>query len=357
MKRVLQVVTSLELGGTEAYIFNHYRQMKNVVCDFLVFAEKEYPYDEEIRQRGGRIFFCGLPTLKNLRVFIRNIRRCIKNNGPYAAIHAHTNINNAWIVYAAKKEGVPVRISHCHSVNPIKKDPYELFRKRLLSSCATHLFACSEAAGEYLYTGKDYVVMNNSIDVDKYLHSSLDIYLKGEYNLNGKFILGNLSRFDDNKNQTFMLEVLAELLKQRENAVLVLGGFDGGMLQTVKGRAETLGISESVRFVGPRSDVAQWLSVFDAYIMTSKYEGLPIALLEAQAAGLPCYVSDKVTGEADMGLGLVRHFSLTDPEEWARGICEGMERPDDEAIKKAFSARGFDITETAARLESVYINS
>lgn len=357
MKKILQVVTSLELGGTEAYIFNHYRKMKDAVYDFLVFTEKKYPYDDEIRSRGGNIYYCGYPTVNNLRNFIGTVRKCIRNNGEYAAVHAHTDINNAWVMYAAYKENVPVRVTHAHDVPNQKKDPYTGFRKYINYRFSTCRLACSDEAGRYLYGNKAFDIMHNGIDTDMFTKESAAEYRKEYAIADDALVIGNISRFEPKKNQMFMLKIFKETVKRYSNSVLVLGGVDGGQLRNVMKKAEEMKISDKVRFIGERTDVPDWMKIFDIYLMPSLYEGLGIALLEAQASGVYCVASSAVPKEADMGLRLIDFISLDNsPEQWAERIIEkrNYTKPDIETVKRAFEDKGYDIEKGCGMLKNIY---
>lgn len=161
MTRVLQVVSCLELGGTEAFIMNHYRAMDPEVCqfDFMVFLEKDYPYLEEIRRMGGRVFFSGPPALGHIGAFLKSACRIMRENGPYDAVHSHVNIANGWVLLAAAMCGVPVRVSHSHDTKgneePLPVRIYRCFEALLIKACATRMLACGQEAGEYLY-GKNW---------------------------------------------------------------------------------------------------------------------------------------------------------------------------------------------------------
>ncbi len=373
MHKVLQVVSCLALGGTEAFIMNHYRNIdrEETQFDFVVFVEDKWPYIDEIKKMGGKIFFTGVPSFKNRRNFYQVLKKIVGENGPYDAIHCHIGVMNAWVLHCAKKLDIPIRVSHSHdtSTKDVKgfvKTLYRGYQTQLIRRSATHFFACSELAGDYLYGDKFFAqkgkVLSNGIDTGKFARvSSADVAnLKNELAItdSNALVIGNVTRFDDNKNPLFALEVFREILQRIPSAVLVLGGPDVGMLEHVQERIQSYRIESHVRLIGPRHDVPVCLKLLDAYLFPSKFEGLPIALLEAQAAGCICFVSDSVSRESDMGLGTVSYDSLDDPAaSWAEKICRRMQsatRPSEEGIHRHFEENGYDINMSTKRLLEVY---
>lgn len=372
MKRVLHVVSCLERGGTEAFIMNHYRMLDRSAYqfDFLVFHKKEYPYLEEIKSLGGRVFFCAPPSSRNIPGSIREMIACMKETGPYCAVHSHINIENAWVMTAAALAGIPVRVSHSHDTKGMEGNlptrVYRRFQCLLIKLFATRYAACGNAAGRYLYGERLFrrkgIVIHNGIDIERFLSvPEQEIAgLKTEFSLPERCgpILGNITRFEDKKNQMFAVEVFRQLLNRYPNAVFLLGGPDGGKLEQVKQKVTALGLEGNVRFVGERRDIPACLKLIDIYLFPSLYEGLPIALLEAQAAGCFCASSANVSRESDMGIGQAAFFDLQESaEQWADRIQKAfMERtqPAAEEVRDAFQQRGYDIRLSAHNLISLY---
>ena len=171
-------------------------------------------------------------------------------------------------------------------------------------------------------------------------------------------VLGNISRFDRNKNQLFRLEVFREILRYRPDAVLLLGGNDAGYLERVRARAAELNLSDRVRFIGPRDDVPRCLKMIDIYLVPSFFEGFSISLLEAQAAGCLCAASDGIPRDADMWLGRVLFLSLScSAKEWADQIMENYSRLRplrQNEIMERFIETGFEISASSAELRKIY---
>lgn len=372
MKKILQVVACLERGGTEAFLMNQYRNMdrSQIQFDFFVFREKDYPYLEEIRSLGGNVYFGVPPKSTNLPAFFKKAIKVMKAGG-YTAVHSHVNLTNAWVLLAAKIAGIPVRVSHSHDMSgkggKLFKRIYRNTEINILKSCANVYLACGQEAGEYLY-GRDFFrkkgkVIRNGIDVDRFTHpdSSSVAEARASFALpeDCGLLIGNISRFEQKKNQLFMLDIFSEILKKKPDACLVLGGPDGGLLKQTMDRAQQLGISERVRFIGGRDDVPACLKCFDLVLFPSRFEGLPFALLEAQAAGKLCAVSSAVSQEADMGIGKLAFFDLGETSAfWAKGIIEACNQDiqlSEPCILEAFRERGYDVKQSASDLTNVYL--
>lgn len=367
--KTLQVVSCLEKGGTEAYILNNFQHMdrERFSFDFLVFVEKEYSYYTKIiNQLGGQIFFCGVPAVKRMPTFLHAIIEIIKQHGPYQVVHSHVNIANGWVLYAAKLAGVPVRISHSHATSG--KDTKNFVRKGyirleelLIKRSATHFLACSTQAGEYLY-GKSFfaskgMVSHNGIDISQFINTNKDRceILRKELGLVDHIVFGNITRFESNKNTLFTVEVFSRIVKKCPNAVLLLGGPDGGLLEETEHLVQKLGLVDKVRFIGVRDDVPLLLQVIDLYLFPSLSEGLGLAVLEAQAAGVYTLASDTISKEADMGLGLM-DFCPLDIELWADMACNRLikKQINKDVMAEKFQKNGYLIEETAREIAVLY---
>lgn len=368
--RVLQVIPSLELGGTEAYVMNNYRYIdkENIHFDFLIFTDKEGPYAQEIRSLGGNIYYGVQPAFKNFFKFLKILKTVTQNGNSYKAIHCHANTGNALPLCCAAICGIKKRISHCHAICGSKNLLGRLkffLRRTSINLFATEYLACSTEAGNSLYGKNIFIkkgkVINNAIDIDKFIYIDEERVerLRAEFKIEkNKKILGNISRFDNCKNQTFILEVFNELLKINPEMLLVLGGVNGGMLEAVKNKAKELDLQDKVIFIGPRNDVADCLHLIDVYVFPSVSEGFGISFLEAQAAGCLCFASTGVPQKTDMGLGLANYYSLqTGSKKWAENILiklDEFSKVDAEIIKEAFDEKGFSIKENIKQLEGVY---
>lgn len=358
--RVLQVVTYMGRGGLETMLMNYYRNIdrSKVQFDFLVHRDFTADYDAEILALGGKIY--RLPRLNPFSpTYRKKLDAFFKEHPEYKIVHSHLDCMAGIPLKYAKANGVPHRIAHAHSNNQAKDKKYllKLFYKRNIPAYATKLFACSREAGEWMFGGADFSVMNNAIDAKQYsyqpearqsMRESLGIPQDA-------LVVGHVGRFAPEKNHSFLIDIFAELVKVRPNSRLLLVGA-GDLQVQMQEKVVSLGIGEQVIFAGLRSDVPQVMQAVDVFVMPSLFEGLGIANIEAQAAGLPCLISDKVPIECEKTSGLVRQIPLTSrAEKWATEILkvESVQRRNTyDEIKQA----GFDICENAQRLEHFYLD-
>lgn len=348
---------TLDNGGISSYMRNYYRHMdkEKIQIDFVVQGEKS-TYDEEIQSAGGRVYH--LPTKReNLLAHDRELNRLLHAQ-EYQIVHAHMDGMNGFFLRKAQKKGVPIRISHSHNSDFLTQNKLKLvfhkWSRSLIGRHATHLWACSEVAGKWLYGQNEFDVIPNAIDVQRfaYQEASRD-RLRQELGLEEQFVIGHVGRLSYQKNQTFLLQCVAEVIKQRPDTVLLLVG-GGEDRQDLLAQAKVLGIESQVLFLGEREDVAALYSAFDIFVFPSHFEGFGTAALEAQANGLTCICSTQVTQEINV-TGKALFIDLQAPlADWTTQILQANPR-DAEAAKQIVSA-GYDIHTAAKRLERQYLS-
>ena len=356
--RILHVVTYMGRGGLETMIMNYYRHTDRtkVQFDFLTHRDFRADYDDEIEALGGRIYH--LPRLvpwdKNYHKALEDF---IVSHPEYKIIHVHQDCLSSIILKAAKKHGVPVRIAHSHSSSQDKNLKYliKLYYKHQITDYATQLFACGKEAGDWMFGGNSYRIVNNAIDTSLYAFNwQRQMQLRQKLGLPpDAFVIGHVGRFNTVKNHTFLVDIFAKIKQQKTDAILILVG-DGELRQKTEAKAAELGLAASVIFTGIREDVPDLMQAMDCFVFPSLYEGLPVTLIEAQAAGLPCVVSDVVPAECAK-TKLVEHVSLIEnAETWAKKILSniGLSRIDtSEEICRA----GYDIKTNAQWLQNYYL--
>ena len=366
MIRVLQVVHSLKVGGIQSYLMNVYRNIdrEKVQFDFLIFDTEEGEFEKEIKQFGGYIF--RLPSRKESWIKYRiGLRQFFANHFEYKCVHVHrSNLSDIEPLTAAWKAGIPVRIIHSHSTNLPKGIVHEILHRinRIkLGIVATDYYACSVLAGEWLYRGtcaaNSFKVVKNGIPVDKFVYNEevRNIY-REQLGLKQEITFANVGRLCDAKNHSFLIQIFKSLLTYFPDAKLVIVG-DGELFQEIREDIRKHEIIDKVIMLGARMDVAQILQAVDCIIMPSKWEGFPVSLIEEQAAGLPCYVSDSVTDQARINEN-VEYISLNrTAEEWAKEIKNTFHNfcrySDGESIKKA----GYDVADTVNDLTDKYLSA
>lgn len=356
--RILHVVTYMGRGGLETMIMNYYRHIdrSKVQFDFLVHREPRADFDDEIEALGGRIY--RFPRLVPWsRSYNAALDHFFAAHREYRVVHVHQDCLSAVILKTAQKHGVPVRIAHSHNNNQEKNLKYliKLYYMRQIPGSATDLFACGREAGDWMFRGAPYRILNNAIDAQKYAFSpEVRKQMRGELGIDeDTLLIGNVARFYQQKNHTFLLEIFAQLKRIRPKARLLLVG-EGPLHDELRAKVKTLGIVEDVIFAGVRTDVHALLQAMDVFLFPSLFEGLPVTLIEAQAAGLPCLISDTISDECRK-TDMITFFPLSrSPAEWAG-----------EALRQAGKARtntlaqiqqsGFDIRENAAFLQNFYL--
>lgn len=367
MRRILQVVSSLELGGTEAFIMNHYRNIdrNEYYFDFLVLCANSSPYEAEIKQLGGNVYYM---SLRLSMVYYFSIKAIIckflKENGPYDVVHSHINNANSFVMSAAASVNIPVRVSHSHNTGifncNILQKAIRSIQRTLIKKYSTVFCACGQQAGIDLY-GDDvsFIVLKNGIDVKRYTSVPFtDVVLKKkELNISDNSIVyGNISRFDYQKNIPFVVKIFNEIQKKQNNSVLVIGGQDAEEKDMVLQLIDIYGIRDKVIILGKRTDMPILLNLFDVLLFPSRYEGLSILGLEAQAAGTPILASTSVPKEIDMGLGLVTFIDLKEsPQKWADIVLHSaIKKISIEERIKCFARNGYEVNDSVKKLELIY---
>lgn len=361
-KRILHIVGAMNRAGTETMLMNIYRNIdrNKVQFDFISYKPNAH-YDEEIKRMGGRVF-----TLSNTSS-IREIYSAIEKHGPYCAVHAHTMFHCGIANLAAKLAGVEVRISHAHTTSD-KSDSFirRLYIKSMrffINKFSTDLLACSRGAGKYLFGEKGFNKPNftyypNLIDCTKFLSEPREKVneFKTEAGLKEGIVIGHIGRFIEAKNHKFLLEVFKSVLKKNSSFKLLLVG-DGDLRNQIEIEAKNKGIHENIQFVGLRSDIPVMLHSMDIFVFPSLYEGLGLVLLEAQASGIPCVVSEAIQPEADININLISRLSLKDgAETWADKIIEiaGQREKDVIKIIDGFKSNGYLLSTGISKLMKIY---
>ncbi|WP_066067287.1 glycosyltransferase family 1 protein [Neobacillus soli] len=358
--RVLHVFTAMNVGGAETMILNLYRAIdrEKVQFDFLVHTEEIGYYEQEILALGGRIFRLPYPRIKYIKTYQKQLYRLLTQN-KFSAIHSHAHFFSGFILEVARKVLIPIRAAHSHTTSDGKqltlpRRVYQLYMKSNLLKNATHTFACSMTAGESLF-GKSAktIVLPNSFNLQAYEHVS---------QRNGgkpvdSIVIGHVGRFDAVKNHSFFLEAFYHFKNKHPKAAAVLAG-DGPERDKIQDLIQSYQLQDSVKLLGIRSDIPEVLSMMDIFLFPSKYEGLGNVVIEAQAAGVPCLVSDTVPTDVDLSMNLVTFKSLNDgAKAWAEEVVEIInikERPGWDERKSHLAKFGYDVVETAKYLEKVY---
>ncbi len=363
--RVLHVLHSMNCGGAETLIMNIYRSINRdkIQFDFLVNVFDEMYYEKEIEKLGGKIYRMKFLTAVTPPIYERNLYKFFKSHPEFKIVHSHLETTTGIILKQAKKAGVPMRIAHSHNTRYTRlgaagaiENIYKSYCKTKIVPNATHRFACSEPAAKWLFGETKAEIINNGIQAEAYAYSDAvraevrqSLYIADETK-----VLIHVGRFCDQKNHEFLIDIFDEYHKLNCNSVLVLIGA-GELMDEVKSKVHGLGLNGSVMFLGLRNDVYRLLQAADCFVFPSKFEGLPVSVVEAQAADLPCFISDKVPQETDLGITRFWRLPTDNPSDWAERIFElksTLREPRCAAIAEA----GFDIKTTADKLTELYCN-
>ena len=360
--RILHMIGSLGIGGSQAFIMNIYRKIdrSRVQFDFIVDSQKNNYYIDEIEDLGGKVYYFPKFNGKNYFKIRRFWKEFLTAHEEYRILHSHVRSYASIYLPIAKEFGVKT-IIHSHSTsNGSGMSAFVKYVLQLpLRFQADYYMACSNEAGEWLFgkrvcRSERFRVINNAIDVDDYTFCNKKRkVIRDEFGLNDEFVLGYLARVTEPKNPLFVIDVMSELLKIIPDAKLLFVG-DGELLSAVKERVSKFGINESVIFTGARTDVSCLLAAMDCYILPSIWEGLGISLVEAQATGLPCICSEGIQDEAIV-TNLVERCSLSlGPKVWAQKITTLVRTEDRLDMSEIIKRAGFDVVENTRFLQSFY---
>lgn len=363
--RVAQVMGAMVGGGLEATIMNHYQLLdhKKVQFDFIVQDNSTFVPEEEIKSLGGRIFT--VPSYKHLAAYMKANEKLFRQLQP-DIVHSNMNALSVFPLRAAKKADIPIRIAHSHSTannKEIARTAVKNMLRPFSKVYPTQLAACGEYSAEWLFgnsaveQGKVHYI-KNAIDLDKFAYNPEErTRLRTDLGISDKFVVGQIGRFTSQKNHAFGLDVFSQLQKIMPNSVYVTLG-SGELMEETKRKAQALGLSDSVYFLGQRNDSQYWYSVFDLLLFPSLYEGLPLTAIEAQAAGLPILASTNITREAFIEPDLTHILSLDKaPQTWANTIKAIAAHPTDRTTSRrdALAASGYDIHRSAADMQNFYM--
>lgn len=331
--RVLHIIGGMARGGVETWLLHVLRHIdrEHLQMDFLVHTAKPCSYDNEVRALGGRI----LPCLRPDRPwrYAKNFRGAVAAYGPYDIVHSHVHHYSGYTLRLARHADIPVRIAHSHNdaaPRDVSPSPprriYLATAKRWICRFATLDLAASDKAAEALFgsgwqRSSRCKVLYYGIDLAPF-RVQADPSIRADLLLSPEaFVIGHVGRFDAQKNHRFLLEIFRAIAGADPTARLLLIG-DGPLRPATERRAAELGLADHVVFAGLRPDVPRLLlGAVDVFVMPSLHEGLPLAGLEAQAAGLPCLFADSITTELDAVPQLVTRLRLSQSAStWARAV-------------------------------------
>lgn len=365
MVRIAQVIGKLSTGGVEAVVTNYYRAIDTArfQFDYIIDDNSEYDLPEALLERGARCFRA--PSSKRPLRRVWALAKLFRAQR-YPIVHAHMNALNLPVLLAARIACVPVRISHCHSTAAREEGVRTLLKQLLRPTAgwfATARFACGEQAARWLFGDACFnrggvTLIPNAIDTGAFRYDpDARKRFRDEHGIPAEaFVIGHAGRFARQKNHAFLVDCFARYHASHPDSRLLLVG-DGKLMEEVRRQTEALGIAEAVVMTGACRDMRSAYSAMDVLALPSLYEGLPMVALEAQAAGLPVLMSDRVTMES----AVTRFACFLPIQEGTGPWAEGFERARAE-VREGFRytlfdeicASGRDIADVVRILEQSY---
>lgn len=373
--RVLQVLGRLDRGGAETMIMNLYRHIdrEQIQFDFVIHTTECCDYTEEVKRLGGRIFSMKPFRASTAIYYRKQWKEFFAEHPEYHIIHGHMRSTASIFLDEAKKAG---RVTIAHSHNTSSGKGLSAIVKNVLQYSirykADYLFACSKWAGEWLYGKKacesdKFHLLLNGIEPEKFQYSE-DVrnavrnrffameFSKDDLVQDDSLLFLHIGRLETQKNHVFLLQVMKEIVRKRPNSQLLLCGV-GPLEQKLKEQATILGIEAQVHFLGIRDDIPDLMKAADGIIFPSLFEGLPVTLVEAQAAGLPVLMSNTITNEVIL-TELVKTMTLEESfEAWANTmleIVEEMKNVNRTKYAEKIAGQGYDVKENAVWLALFY---
>jgi glycosyltransferase involved in cell wall biosynthesis len=352
-------------GGQESFVMNVVQNMDltGLQIDFLTpyYCDNE-EYRQKISSLGGKIF-----ELKKefrpgkSRLYLRDTINQFFQQNKYDVVHVHSGSTSILTIfsYYAKKNGVKKVIVHSHVASEkksLKGNIVKLCCNYFMKNNINYYCACSGVAGEAKFTANtNFIVINNGIDLNKFSYNKEKrIYMREKLKVaNNTFIMGHVGRFSYQKNHEFLLQIFNAFQTLIENSILLLIG-TGELEETIKAKVLEMGIEKRVKFIGTVNNVSDYMQAMDCFVLPSRFEGLPIVAIEAQASGLPCFLSDRISKETAI-TDLAYFQSLNDsPQVWAESIINNSsyKRRD---MKSIICDAGYDIKDVAIVVRNMYL--
>ena len=354
--RVLHCVVNMNRGGAETLIMNIYRNIDRSKIQFDFLTSIEGVFDDEIRSLGGNIYRIEYITKSGPVKYAKDIYNLLREHN-YKIIHSHMDRMSGIMMREANGAGIPVRIAHSHNTQSEGGVFVRLIKKyysRYLID-ATNYFACSEAAAKFMFS-KEVSVIKNGVDTSGFIYNlNIRDKQRKEYKVENKMVIGHVARFNKQKNHTFLIDIFNEVHKRDKDTVLILVG-KGELQESIKEKVENLCLQHDVIFLGSCGNVNEILQMFDLFLFPSLFEGLPLTVIEAQASGLKCVLSDTITREADISSNVEFIPLSKSSAEWADEVLKykaGYERKD---MSDVIRQSGYDIKGTAKMLEEFYLD-
>lgn len=321
MINVLMAFSSLTNGGMGNFVKELVQAINkdNYHIDFLIYEEGDADLEEFLRQYGCEIYKVANPK-GNYGTCKKEIAELHEKKN-YQVMHSLNLFNSGYMVKIARELKIPIRIVHSHASQNFHNGwMYEVYKKMMrhyMKRYATNLIGCSDLAGEYLFGKLRFEVIENAIDTAPYAYNEENRRtVRNHFGyLDNDYVVGMVGMVTENKNQTFMMDVI----KDMEDSIRLCIVGDGDYRQEANQKIEDLHLEDRVTITGWQNDTSRFYSAFDCLVMPSFSEGFPLVGLEAQANGLPILFADTITKEVNLSQG-VQYLPLNTVTPWQEAI-------------------------------------
>lgn len=327
--KILITGLSPSIGGVETFIINLYNSLRNMNIEvYLLTYSDNLSYLSQIEDYGKTLILCH-SRRDNYFLYMKDLNR-IYSNYKFDAIWSNVcSLSSIDELTIAKKYNIPCRIIHSHNSKNMGGTITQFLHflnKKKIHKYVTHYFSCSKKAANWMFPKSvlnKVNIINNSIDAKKFIFNpNLQLELKEEFNISNKTVIGHVGRFHFQKNHMFLLDIFYEASKINDNLVLILCG-KGELKSKIKDKIKNLNLEDKVFLLEDRFDMNRIYQLFDLFLFPSLFEGLPFALIEAQAAGIPCLISDAISNEVQITSDRIKFMSLeSSSQEWAKELLK-----------------------------------
>lgn len=362
--RILEICVDLDGGGIDRYLLNYCSRIPEIQFDFAVVDNKIGILEPQLEALGCHIY--RVPRQSHGVKANYNAIKQILTQNTYDAVHVHLGYRSAVALWCAKRCGVKTRIVHAHIAAEPESKKQRIIRKSftwLVKRLATHLAACGVDAAKWVWGEKTYAkgkvtIHNNAIETKKYAYSEeARMAVRAELKIDeNTLVVGHVGRLCAQKNQLRLVDIFAEIHRQKPDSLLLLVG-RGDLEDSIRQKVAKMKLTDAVCLLGVRDDVPRLLSAFDTFVFPSTHEGLPFTLIETQCNGLPAVSADTVTPLVKIGEDVVFLPLSQSNDEWAQVALAAAERGHNPAGACCVADAGYDIDREAVRLRDYYVKA
>lgn len=361
--KVLVIAASLRIGGAEkvARDIALYAEPERFNFHYVVFGDETGAYESQLREKGCTIFHLAEPS-DSYPQFLKALWKLLKTH-QYDIVHAHNMFNCGWTMLLAAFAGVPIRVTHSHSAldngNGMLKRGYEAVMRCLILNCSTDLVGCGVKAGQRLFGEKAWTkrgnLILNGVDIGAFaFDEQRRSVIRTAMGLDKRFVMGHAGHLAEVKNQAFLLDLMPEMLKRRPDAALLLLG-EGTDRPMLEQKIRDMGLENHVFMTGNVTNVADYLSAMDVFVFPSLFEGTPLSILEVQANGLPCVISDCVPKDVFL-TDLIHPLSLQEPKNTWVDMILNQRRTDAPGYNEQLLGSDYAVETAMEKIYRIYHN-